>query len=286
MRSRRVSFQRPGIGFYGDYAVTRWELPFIRWAESNDFKIDYAANSDLEFHPEILKAYKLVISVGHDEYWSSPMRDQLEGYIGNGGNVAFFSGNSVCWQVRYEEDGRVMRCHKESGDEDPIFMAGDRRLTSCRWTDKFVNRPENQLTGVGWDQGGYHRSHGMLMDGSGGYTVQRPEHWVFEGTNLKNGAEFGGADTIVGYECDGCNFKIGDDGKPYPIGDDGTPLNFQILAQAPAAQFSGHVGQACMGLYTRGGTVFTAATTDWADGLAKDATVQRITSNVLRRLSR
>lgn len=285
MRSARVSFDRPGIGFYGDYAATRWELPFIAWAERNGFTFDFASNCDLETRPELLEKYKLVISVGHDEYWSWGMRDNLERYIGNGGNAAFFAGNAVCWQVRYEDGGRVMRCHKESGDEDPIFMTGDRRKLTARWIDKFVRRPENSLTGVGWEQGGYHRSHGMHMDGSGAYTVKRAEHWAFEGTELKDGDAFGGADTIVGYECDGCLFRIGADGRPEPTGADGTPQNFQILAQAPTAQYAGHEGHACMGVYTRGGTVFTAATTDWADGL-RDPIVQRITTNVLRRLSR
>jgi hypothetical protein len=42
-----------------------------------------------------------------------------------------------------------------------------------------------------------------------------------------------------------------------------------------------------MGLYTRGGTVFTAGTTDWAHGLQSgDAAVQKITRNVLDRLSK
>jgi hypothetical protein len=41
-----------------------------------------------------------------------------------------------------------------------------------------------------------------------------------------------------------------------------------------------------MGVYERGGTVFTAATTDWPHGLAGgDRAVARITHNVLDRLS-
>ena len=69
------------------------------WAEENGYKIDYAVNSDLEFNPELLDYYRLVLSVGHDEYWSTPMRDNLEAFIADGGNVAFFSGNTCCWQV-------------------------------------------------------------------------------------------------------------------------------------------------------------------------------------------
>ena len=45
----------------------------------------------------------------------------------------------------------------------------------------------------------------------------------------------------------------------------------------------GRTGAATMGIYTQGGTVFTAATTDWSHGLAGgDAVVERITHNVLR----
>jgi hypothetical protein len=40
-----------------------------------------------------------------------------------------------------------------------------------------------------------------------------------------------------------------------------------------------------MGLYTRGGTVFTCGSTDWAHGLnGKNPTVERITRNILDRL--
>ena len=105
VQGRRVSFDRPMVG-----QAENWEIPFIAWAEGAGYKLDYAVNSDLEFHPEILPNHKLVLSVGHDEYWSAPMRDNLEAYIGNGGNVAFFSGNSVCWQVRSEDGGRALAC--------------------------------------------------------------------------------------------------------------------------------------------------------------------------------
>ena len=44
---------------------------------------------------------------------------------------------------------------------------------------------------------------------------------------------------------------------------------------------------AVMGLYTRGGTVFTCGSTDWAHGLrGNDPHVTRITKNLLDRLSK
>lgn len=291
-QGHRVSFDRPPSSQFGN-----WEQPFVEWAERNGYVFDYAANSDLEFHPEILSHYKLVLSVGHDEYWSAPMRDHLEKFIGDGGNVAFFSGNTCCWQVRSEDDGRALTCWKQNYHSDPVFGArsGYANLSSL-WSHHLVGRPENELTGVGFLWGGYHKSHGQFMDGSGAYTVHRPDHWLFENTGLKRGDEFGGKDTIVGYECDGCELTWSD-GLPYPTFKDGTPETFEILGSAPAKWHpddsewydeweNGRVGNAVLGSYTRGGTVVTSGSTDWAHGLrGKDPVVEQITRNVLDRLS-
>ena len=103
------------------------------------------------FCPEILDGYRLVLSVGHDEYWSAPMRDSLEAFIAKGGNAAFFSGNSVCWQVRSEDDGRALRlleANLQSGSSlsKPMIIAPSVRSgVTIWWTVR-----ENQLTGVGF----------------------------------------------------------------------------------------------------------------------------------------
>ena len=68
---------------------------------------------DLEARPDVLDPYRLYLSVGHDEYWSWEMRDTVEGFVGRGGNAAFFSGNTAFWQVRMEDDAGVMVCWKD-----------------------------------------------------------------------------------------------------------------------------------------------------------------------------
>ena len=93
--------------------LSRWEHHFIHWAEQQGYTMDYAANLDLEQRPDFLEDYSLVLSVGHDEYWSAGMRDSLEAWIARGGNCAFFSGNSVCWRVRPEDDGKALTCFKQ-----------------------------------------------------------------------------------------------------------------------------------------------------------------------------
>ena len=293
LQGNRVSFNRPPRTLFPN-----WEGSFVAWAESNGYDLEYASNMDLELRPEILKNYRLVLSVGHDEYWSAPMRDSLEKFIADGGNAAFFSGNSVCWQVRWEAGDRALTCWKQWFNQDPLYPKKDHRLLSTLWSHHLVKRPENELTGVGFLHGGYHRSHGQFMDGKGSYTVHRPDHWVFAGTNLKRKDEFGGKDTIVGYECDGCEIEWRD-GLPFPTHKDGTPKSFTILATCPARWAPGdslwydkwpsrdHSGNAVLGVYQNGGTVFTCGSTDWSHGLrGKDPKVIQITKNVLDRLSK
>lgn len=293
VQGRRVSFDRP---LYSQFNT--WEASFVKWADSNGYALDYCVNSDLEFHPELLKHYKLVLSVGHDEYWSSPMRDNLEKYIENGGNVAFFSGNTCCWQVRSEENGRALACWKQSFGDDPYYKSGQHKLLTSLWSHYLVGRPENMLTGVGFLWGGYHRSHGQFMDGPGSFIAHRPDHWLFAGTNLQRGDRFGAnlpKYKVVGYECDGCEL-VWKDGLPFPTHNDGTPKNFEVLATCPARWHpddcewyekweKGRTGNAVVGTYTRGGTVVTVGTTDWSHGLrGNDAAISRITKNVLDRL--
>ena len=284
-----------------------WQQPFVAWAERAGFRLDYAVNADLEFHSEILDNYRLVLSVGHDEYWSSPMRDNLESFIAGGGNAAFFSGNSVWWQVRSEDNGQALVCWKDEHEQDPVYKGGNHKLLSTIWCHRLIDRPENQLTGVSFAYGGYHRFFDQLQDGPGAYTVHRPEHWAFAGTEMKRGDLLGAQAKIVGYECDGCEL-IMEDGLPVATHRDGTPESFEILATAPAGlspaddslamvtealygQGSGREhpqpGAAVLGIYTQGGTVFTTGCTEWSEGLrCGDKVVGQITHNILDRLSK
>lgn len=296
-----------------------WERVFLAWAEREGYDVDVAVNADFEYHPEVLAGQRCVVSVGHDEYWSWAMRDALEGFIGEGGNAAFFSGNAVCWQVRYEDEGATMVAYKSRYRDDPAYVSDPRRTTTL-WSSAVVGRPENSLTGVSFSRGGYVRMGRAVPRASGGYSAWRPGHWAFSGTDLRYGDVFGTADTVVAYEVDGCELQLAlDDGLPVATGRDGTPQDFTVLASAPARLWSrdelpsryrsdevgdlemtaeavfgdaspAHVARlahnhAVMGTYTRGGTVFTAGTTDWSYGLAgRDPDVCKITRNVLDRL--
>src|SRR5262249_45089668 len=114
--------------------------------------------------------------------------------------------------------------------------------------------------------------------------VRFADHWVFAGTGVSDGDRFGlGA---VGYETDAAEFdEI--DGVPRATGRDGTPPSFVILATADLRHWRrfGQGGVATMGIFRLGaGTVFNAATVNWCNTL-DDPVVERVTRNVLDRLS-
>jgi hypothetical protein len=319
---------RAHLGYLRDHQFSPWagsagwpnaELPFVRWAEERGYELDYAVNADLEQLPGLLDGRRLYLSVGHDEYWSWGMRDAVEAFTAGGGNALFLSGNTSFWQVRLEDAGATMVGYKDQFRHDPVHGTDRAHLLTTMWSDHLIGRPENRLTGVSFSRGGYHRIGRAVGRGAGGYTVYRPGHWAFAGTDVGYGDLIGASGVSVGYECDGCDFTVRD-GLPHPTGSDGTPDDFEILALAPAQHFN-HVnaprgvpdgspsegefiasrvfgtrdpaaverlahGHAVMGVHRPGGTVFTAGTTEWAWGLARhDPVIERITANLIDRLA-
>jgi hypothetical protein len=249
-----------------------WDAKMIGWLERNGYDVDYC--TDVDLHREgvdLLAPHRLLVSAGHDEYWSDQMRGALEQFADGGGNLAFFSGNTCWWRVAFADDVTFERLHFWHDPDTP-------------------GEPENTLLGVSFRNGGERDRDDFPVPV--GYRVQHAGHWAYEGTGLRDGDVFGERDYLVGYECDGALFDRADleAGRPVePTGDDGTPKDFTILAigDCRASGWGFGNGAATMGVHTRtgGGTVFTASTTDWPRALAaRDPAVERITANVVDRL--
>ena len=211
-----------------------WERRFVRWASAHGFEFDVAINSDLELHPDVLDGHRLVLSVGHDEYWSWAMRDAMDGFVDHGGNWAILSGNTSFWQVRYEDDGRTMVCHKgRARSRDPVMGTNRQERLTSMWSDPLIGRPEAHSTGLSFTRGGYHRVGNGVPLGSGAYTIHRPDHWALADTGLRYGDQLGVGSFVVGYEVDGCAFTTVN-GLLVPTGEDGTPEGLEILGTSPA----------------------------------------------------
>ena len=73
-RSRVVSFDRPYAGELGTGDFLGNELPLVRLVERLGLDVTYWTDLDLHAHPGRLLAHRALVSLGHDEYWSTRMR--------------------------------------------------------------------------------------------------------------------------------------------------------------------------------------------------------------------
>jgi hypothetical protein len=310
-------------GYMSSAGWFTYERRFVEWAEANGSVFDYATSSDLERVPGVLDGYDLVLSVGHDEYWSAGQRDALERYVAAGGNLASMSGNTMFWQVRLDEHGDSMVCHKYRAHlEDPVLADGRPSEMTGMWSDPMVGRPETAILGAGSAWGLYSRFGQATPRGAGAFTVYRDAHWLFAGTGLRYGDLLGARDGVVGYETVGCRLTFDEYQLPIAAGGDGTPPDIEVVGFCPssnlmmgeypasiaalddqgdlefvAERIHGRVdddtiarvrhGNAvmvvCRPFGSGGGEVVTIGSTDWVYGLAKDPAVARVTQNVLDR---
>ncbi|MCU1502622.1 MAG: hypothetical protein JWM12_1976 [Ilumatobacteraceae bacterium] len=313
-------------GYIGSAGWFTYERRFVEWAEGSGYELDLAISSDLEEHPDVVDGYELVLGVGHDEYWSALARNTVESFVRTGGTYASLSGNTMFWQVRLEDGGDTMVCHKYSAhDTDPVVGAGRPQGMTGMWCDPLVGRPETTFLGAGSAYGLYSRFGAATPRGSGAFTVYRDDHWLLAGTGLRYGDLLGAKHGVVGYETVGCRLGLDELQLPVAAGGDGTPEEIEVVAFTPASNLAageypasiaaledqgdlefiatrlhGGVDDAslarvrhgnavmvvCRPFGARGGEVITIGTTDWVFGLADDPAVGRVTRNVLDRTER
>jgi hypothetical protein len=222
------------------------EFPLAYWLEQHGYDVTYCSNSDL-----------LTPDRG--------LRCQV-----------FLSGNAICWVTPYRasSDGRPRRI---------IFRGGP-------YGGETVHARNRQKAHGPFPEHG--PDEGLLLgarniepvNGGGDWTVVKPEHWMFEGTGIKQGDRIPG---LIGWEYHG-------DPPQLP--------GLEIVA-AGTAWVSGQTPQkwtATIYPGPKGNFVFNAATIFWAQGLSSppghtlpwshwsrphgpDERVQKITHNLLRR---
>jgi hypothetical protein len=102
-RAYKVSYNRPIVN--REWRVDHFfhaEYPMVRWIERNGYNVSYFAGLDSDRRGEKIKEHRILLSVGHDEYWSGNQRKNVEAARDAGVNLAFLSGNEVFWKIRYE----------------------------------------------------------------------------------------------------------------------------------------------------------------------------------------
>jgi hypothetical protein len=311
-------------GYSRHHPDTFWatyERELVVWCEREGIELAYLTQYDLHVDPSALDAYACAVFAGHDEYYSWEMRDAVDRLIARGGNVARFGGNYI-WQVRYEDDGRTQVCFKGDAEHDPVWGTDQQQRVSTYWDRPEIGRPVAPQMGTTGLGGVYSRVGAASPRGTGAFTVYRPAHWSFEGSDLYYGDLLGPAPAfIASFEVDGLDYTFRG-GLPYATGADGAPLDVEILAMVPAVRFEedrfggrvplgdpgvGQLNPDLDGIYyvtrpdgsTRpaygcgaivclerdGGTIYNTGAAEWVAGLLhRDAFVEQVTRNVLRRL--
>ena len=201
-RATHVSFNRPyrsWPGSAGDFLgrPSHWEYNMVRFLEREGYDVTYSTDIDTHTQGNLLLMHKAFLSVGHDEYWTWEMRDNVENARNHGVSLGFFGADAAYWQVRLEPSrstgaaNRTMVSYKIART-DPLERSTDpalaRRVTVLfrNWR---VGRPEDAMIGVAFES----------APAAGDIVIEDASNWVFQGTGLRNGDHLHG---LLGYEAD------------------------------------------------------------------------------------
>lgn len=276
----QVGFHRP----YGKYCqildaplstgsgeIFLWEYPFLYWMESLGYDVTYISNLDTHEDAAGLLRGKGFLSIGHDEYWTLQMFNNVQRALQSGVSLGFFSGNAVCGRVELDEEKLAFERIGVFGP--PGGMREFENMKSLVHTRPYAN----ELVGA--------HSTGVVTGGAD-WICTLPNHWLYHGTGMKQGDRIEG---LIGWEWHGDPAK-----KP----------GLEVVATGPTQSAPGTLNG---GTYTatmypgpKGNIVFNASTCWWGDGLSAppgyvrpkvytepkgpDRRVQRMTENVLQRM--
>lgn len=323
-QARKVSFNRP-YGVLSDSAPTyegvyqtaggslfKFDYNMIRWLEKNGYDVTYC--TDIDTHTAnatngrlAAGRHKTFLSVGHDEYWSWEMRDNVEqarNRLSQPLNLGFFTGNACYWQIRFEDSSsnsnpasasnRTIVAYKQQALDarldvgDPFYndgIAKNNHLITNLWRENQSNEeetigeryqlasvskpPEDELIGVMW-------SIDPVFCCTPVNTVviaASSPSWITQGTT---GQQLNG---LLGYEAD----------RLYP--ENYYPDRIlQIVGASPYLRPNGsNAGDSHMTFYTRNDNnarVFATGTIQWSWGLDNfnaDAAVGPITRDPYRK---
>jgi hypothetical protein len=159
-RAYKVSYNRPfnnRSSSFGRAFLFGAEVPMIRWLEANGYNVSYTSGVDVERTPLQVRNHRVLLSSGHDEYWSAGQRASVEGARDAGVHLAYFSGNQMFWKTRWENsiDGsgtpyRTLVSYKETHANAKIDPSS---VWTGTWRDPRFSppsdggRPENALSG-------------------------------------------------------------------------------------------------------------------------------------------
>ncbi len=257
-KANKVSYNRPDADEYGAGDFLAWEVNMVRFLEREGFDVSYCTNIDVHENGNILLNHKAFLSVGHNEYWSWEMRQNVTAARDAGVSLGFFSANTCYWQIRLEPSpvtgakDRTQVCYKgypdsnvSAGTLDPYYLDSDPTndyLITVLWRNTLDGSqrhplPEDALIGVAY--GSNPVDADMVIVNAG--------HWICAGTGLINGSVLYG---LVGYEYDSLQ--------------NNTPPGTTLIAHSP---LSSTYSDSTVYTAASGAIVYATGSIQWAWGL-------------------
>jgi hypothetical protein len=248
LRARVVSFDRPydwdwasgAADFIGN------ELPVVYDVERLGLDVTYWTDVDLHLRPELLANHRCLFSLGHDEYWSLPMRQGAAAALAAGTNLAFLGANACYRQIRLDASPigahRRQVCYKDAA-EDPLYGVDNALVTGPSWVSPPTDWAESQLIGPMYQDIGAHAD----------MVVVDPGHWTLAGTGLVAGQHV--PSCIIG------EFDRYDANFP-------SPPNADVVAHSLIANRNDNYSDVTWYTVPGGGGVFASGNATWVGSLS------------------
>ncbi len=246
-------------------APGEWRL--YGWLEREGFAYDLYAEGQLHDGTLDLDAYKVLILAVHPEYWSREMYLRVKQWVfERGGRLMYLGGNGLNCEVIFLPDGS-MRClsHLRS-------LHGELGGFSADGSVEYESRMHRTLESEANLLGVACTSSGIMT--AAPYRVIDASHWIFDGTGLREGDEFGHRtlhERVPG----------GASGHETDKRTASSPANTLLLAKGTNPDDGGSE----ITIHEPGGgaAVFSVGSITWVSALFCEESVSTITRNVLRR---
>lgn len=266
----KVSFDRPYPAWKAANLNARWpfvwDYQLLRFLEREGIDVAYTTDIDTHREPWSLAGHRLLLTSGHDEYWTGEMRDAFDVALEEGTNLACMGANTAYWQARLEDGERTLVEYRwRACDPEP-----ERALKTELFRDLAPTRPECLLWGVQYQDGltpvgQPPRDYELDPD-----CLSHP--WM-QGTGFEHPARLQG---LVGYEWDALQEGL----EP----EDATVF-FHYENELSNADALVHLAASGALVFAAGSLQFSWGLDDWSHEGYADERLQRFMRNALEELT-
>jgi hypothetical protein len=238
-----------------------WRL--LGWLERSSWAYDLYSDHQLHEGVLDLDAYSVVVLDNHPEYWSRLAYERLRDWVlERGGRLMYLGGNGIDCEIEFSGENGSLAARHLTQQPDPS------NPDEAHLENRFhrTGEPSAKLLGVTFTSAG----EGTAAP----YRVVDPSHWIFAGTGLAEGDEFG-AYTLHERVPGGASGHETDKRTP------SSPRDLQVIARGTNPDDGG----AELIYYDApgGGAVFSTGSITYIPALLVDEHVSMITNTVLSR---